>query len=213
MIRAVFFDIGETLVDETHAWGTWCEWLGIPRLTLFGVLGQVIERRGDHREVFQILRPGLDVEAEARRKDAAGLTGEYRSQDLYPDVAACLRGVRRGGRVVGIAGNQPESTERALRALDLPVDLIASSQRWGVAKPAQDFFDRVAEHAGCPPEEIAHVGDRVDNDVLPAVAVGMRAVLVRRGPWGYRHVSWPEAARADAVIDSLAELPDLLDAW
>ncbi len=35
------------------------------------------------------------------------------------------------------------------------------------------------------PSEVLYVGDRLDNDVLPAKSAGMQAVLIRRGPWGY----------------------------
>ena len=33
MIRAVVFDVGECLVDETREYGTWADWLGVPRHT------------------------------------------------------------------------------------------------------------------------------------------------------------------------------------
>lgn len=56
------------------------------------------------------------------------------------------------------------------------------------------------------PEQVAYVGDRLDNDVFPAKAAGMFAVFIRRGPWGYLHARGGEAACADARIDSLAEL-------
>jgi FMN phosphatase YigB (HAD superfamily) len=78
-----------------------------------------------------------------------------------------------------------------------------------VAKPSPQFFANVVLAAGVPAEQIVYVGDRLDNDVLPALAQGMLAVLIRRGPWGYVHACRREASRADAVIDSLAELLDL----
>ena len=61
--------------------------------------------------------------------------------------------------------------------------------------------------SGLPAGEIAYVGDRVDNDVEPALAAGMVAVHIRRGPWGYLHEPPPEALR----ITSLDELPAVLD--
>lgn len=56
------------------------------------------------------------------------------------------------------------------------------------------------------PAGVAYVGDRVDNDVLPAKAAGMFAVLVRRGPWGYLGARRPEAATADLRLDDLTSL-------
>jgi FMN phosphatase YigB (HAD superfamily) len=97
--------------------------------------------------------------------------------------------------------------------MGLPVDVIASSAGWGVEKPAPAFFTRVAEAANTAPERIAYVGDRLDNDVLPARAAGMVAVFLRRGPWGYLHALRPEVAQADIQIESLSELPARLRAY
>ena len=40
--RAVVFDVGETLIDESRLWGAWAEWLGVPPFTFFVALGTVI---------------------------------------------------------------------------------------------------------------------------------------------------------------------------
>ena len=60
-IRAVVFDVGETLVDETRAWTAWADALKVPRLTFLATLGGVNARGGDHREVFEILRPDVET--------------------------------------------------------------------------------------------------------------------------------------------------------
>jgi FMN phosphatase YigB (HAD superfamily) len=212
-IEVVFFDVGETLVDETRQWATWADWLGIPRLTFFAVLGGVIERGEHHRRVFELLRPGIDVAAERAARAAAGVFDGIDRTDFYPDVLPCLRVLREQGYKIGLAGNQPASAEQQLRAMELPVDFVASSAGWGVEKPSPEFFGRVAALAGVAPEAIAYVGDRVDNDVVPAAAAGMMSVFLRRGPWGYLQASWPEAARAHIRIDSLVELPVALNGY
>jgi FMN phosphatase YigB (HAD superfamily) len=89
---------------------------------------------------------------------------------------------------------------------DVGEPLIGSSGSWGVAKPASAFFDRVVSTLELAPAEIAYVGDRVDNDVVPALAAGIVAVHVRRGPWGYLHEPPPEAIR----VSRLGELPEAL---
>lgn len=211
MITAVALDVGETLVDETRQWGAWADWLGVPRLTFFAALGQVVERREDHRAVFDVVRPGIDVAAEAAARDRAGRGWTLTAEDLYPDALGCLAALHASGRVAVLAGNQPAAAERALRELGAPVDAVAGSASWGVAKPSSAFFARVAQLCGVPPGEIAYVGDRVDNDVVPAVEAGMRAVLVRRGPWATAQARWPEASRADAVVDDLTDLVAVLD--
>jgi FMN phosphatase YigB (HAD superfamily) len=111
---------------------------------------------------------------------------------------------------VGLAGNQPEDAETALADANTPADFIASSARWGVEKPSPLFFAKVVEAAGVPAGQIAYVGDRLDNDVLPALEAGMTAIFIRRGPWGYIHATWPEAAWASLRLETLADLPALL---
>jgi HAD superfamily hydrolase (TIGR01509 family) len=175
------------------------------------VLGAVIERREHHREVFRPFLPSMDVEGELARRRAAGHPTGLDPADLYPDALPGLRAVQQAGYAVGVAGNQPPAvTEELFAALDVRLDVLASSAAWGVEKPDPAFFHTLAAAAGLPPEQIAYVGDRVDNDVLPARAAGMRAVFLRRGPWGYVHDRWPEARDADARITSLADLPAAL---
>jgi len=209
-IRAIFFDVGETLVDETRQWGGWADWLGVPRLTFFAALGAVIERGEHHRRVFDLVRPGLDLAREQAARAAVGQVDLFDCSDFYPDALTCLATLKRQGYQIGLAGNQPAAAESALRGLDLPVDYVASSASWGVEKPSPEFFARVVTLAGVEPAEIAYVGDRVDNDVIPAAAAGMLAVFLRRGPWGYLQADRPEAALARIRIDSLAELPEAL---
>jgi FMN phosphatase YigB (HAD superfamily) len=209
-ISTVFFDVGETLVDETRQWGSWADWLGIPRLTFFAALGAVIERGQHHRRVFELVCPGMDLAREQAARAAAGHSEHFDRSDFYPDALPCLEALRRQGYRIGLAGNQPEGVEELLRAMELPADLITSSAGWGVEKPSPEFFARVAALAGAPPARIAYVGDRVDNDVAPAAAAGMAAVFLRRGPWGYLQASHPNASRAAIRLDGLAGLPEAL---
>lgn len=200
-MKAVVFDIGETLVDETRVWGVYADRAGVTRLTFFAALGAVIENRRHHRNVFEFL----------------GITDwidsvPYELEDLYDDAAPCLRELRKRGFWLGLVGNQPAGTESFLQRCGLEFDLVASSESWGVTKPDPAFFARVAQEVELEPRQIAYVGDRVDNDVLPARAAGMIAVFIRRGPWGYVQSHWPASREAHIRIDSLAELPEALDA-
>jgi HAD superfamily hydrolase (TIGR01549 family) len=209
-VGAVVFDVGETLVDETEAWGDWADWLDVPRLTFFAALGGVIARGGDHREVFALVRPGIDLAAEAEARRRAGRRPMVTIDDLYPDAAGCLRELNAAGYRLGIAGNQPAETEEVLRALDVPLDLVASSERWGVAKPDRAFFERIAADLRLPPADIAYVGDRIDNDIGPAAEAGMVAIFIRRGPWALIQAGQGSPLEATATVNSLAELPAVL---
>jgi HAD superfamily hydrolase (TIGR01662 family) len=204
--RAVFFDVGETLIDESTEYGTWADWLGIPRHTFSAMFGAVIARGEDYRQTFQHFKPGFDLAVERLRREEAGLGERFTEADLYPDARPCLQALKDRGFLVGIAGNQTAKAEKILRGLDLPADIIGTSASWGVEKPSPAFFEKLISAAGCPPGEIVYVGDRLDNDVRPALAAGLQAVLVQRGPWGYVQAADEDVNRAQLRVRSLLEL-------
>jgi HAD superfamily hydrolase (TIGR01662 family) len=208
-IRWVCFDVGETLIDESRQWAGWADWLGVTHLTFFATLGAVIAQRRHHREVFPLLRPGFDLAQARAERVAAGQAESFRAADLYPDVRPALARLRAAGVKIAIAGNQPAWAEAALAEMGLPADLVAASERWGVHKPDPAFFARLVAEASVPAAQIASVGDRLDNDVLPARAAGMWAIFIRRGPWGHIQATWPERSQAHATIETLAELPGM----
>lgn len=210
MISAVFFDVGETIVDESREFGTWADWLGVPRHTFSAVFGAAIARGRDYRETFQVFRPGFDLAAERERRAAAGQAESFGEENLYTDARPCLAALREQGLLVGLAGNQTARAETILRALDLPVDVIGTSDGWGVEKPSAAFFERIAVEAGCAADQVLYVGDRLDNDIRPAQAAGLTTALVRRGPWGYILHDPDVSSRCMFRIDSLAELPGLV---
>ena len=212
-LRAVLFDLGETLVSEERSWEAWADWLQVPRARLFAVMRTVIEQGDHHRRIFEILRPDVDVEAEEAKRASAGVPSHEELYDFYPDALGCLATLRAAGLRVGVAGNQHASVEAWLRRRLEPEDLIASSGAWGVQKPCPAFFARLIELANEPPEAIAYVGDRVDNDVVPAADAGIVTVFVRRGPWGEVHARWPGVERADIRVDDLAAAGAALIAW
>jgi HAD superfamily hydrolase (TIGR01509 family) len=186
----VVFDVGETLVDETGMWERAADSLGVPRFTVMGVLGGLAARGEQHGRVWEIL--GVEQPFAI-----------WQETDFYPDALPCLAALRERGLRVGAAGN----TRREAEAMIAPhVDLIGSSARWGVEKPSPEFYARLVEECGVEPARIAYVGDRVDNDVLPALAAGLVAVHIRRGPWGFLH----ETPLGALEIRGLGGLPALL---
>lgn len=196
-LRAVFLDVGEALVNEERYWREVARVARVEPHVLLAALGATIARGEEHRAVWR----DLELPPPEGLADVV-----YELDDLYPDALPCLETLRLRGYLVGLAGNQSAALERWTRDAGLPVDVIGSSASWGVRKPAPAFFERMIADAGCEPGEIAYVGDRVDNDVRPALAAGLVAVHLRRGPWG-RLQQTPSGVLA---IDSLAELPEAL---
>ncbi|MGH3116767.1 MAG: HAD family hydrolase [Gaiellales bacterium] len=190
-LKAVVFDVGETLFDETGIWERAADAAGVPRFTLMGILGGLAARGQRHTKAWEL----LGVERPASM---------FEPTDLYPDALPCIAELRSRNLVVGAVGNTPREVEDMLRD---QVDWVGSSARWGVEKPAPEFFARIIEESGAEAAaEVAYVGDRVDNDIEPALDAGMVAVHVRRGPWGFLHDPPPEALR----VRFLAELSGAL---
>jgi len=197
-VRGVVFDVGETLVSEERYWRGAAERIGVPPHVVWAALGVTIARGEHHRRIYEHL--GVDA--------PAGLT-YYDHDDFYPDALPCLAELRRRGFFLGVAGNQSHELEEWILGQRLELDLVASSARWGVEKPSPAFFERISAESGLQPAQLAYVGDRIDNDVVPARAAGFLAVHLRRGPWGMLQ---PGAEQAHLRLDSLADLPDALAA-
>ena len=208
MIRAVIFDVGECLVDETREYGTWADWLGVPRHTFHAMFGAVIAQGRDYRETFQEFQPGFDLYAERERRAEAGQPESFGENDLYPDVRNALAALRDDGLWLGIAGNQTVRAGKILRELfTKDVDLIGTSDDWGASKPDRAFFDRVAQVVPAEPGEMLYVGDRIDNDIRPAAAAGLHTALVHRGPWATIQWRTEEAEKLPTFrVESLLEL-------
>lgn len=190
-LKAVVFDVGETLIDETGMWERAADAAGVPRFTLMAILGGLAARGEHHSDAWRLL--GVEHPASS-----------WKAVDLYPDALPAIDSLRSCGLRVAAVGNTPAETEELLRE---HLEVLGSSGRWGVAKPAARFFEHVVSATGVAAREIAYVGDRVDNDVVPALEAGMVAVHIRRGPWGYLHEPPAQAIR----ITRLAELPEALD--
>jgi FMN phosphatase YigB (HAD superfamily) len=198
-IRAVAFDVGETLVNEERYWREVARITGIEPLALMAALGATIERGAEHSSVYDLL--GIT------RPDAVDDV-VYETADLYPDVLPCLEALKADGYLLALAGNQTAALEAWTRAALLPVDVIGSSASWGVRKPQLAFFERMVAELGLSPGEIVYVGDRLDNDVVPAAGGGLVAIHLRRGPWG--RLQREGADRAARTIESLLDLPGAL---
>ena len=209
-IKAIFFDVGETLINELRLWDGWAAYLGVSSDAFHAALDEAIAKDESHRTVLERFGRGIDFERAKQERAAQGDADMFDARDLYPDALPCLRTLRELGYVVGIAGNQPAGAVAALRDCGFEADVIASSTTMGDEKPSPRFFAKLQEAANVPMSSIAYVGDRLDNDILPARGAGMTAIFVERGPWGRTHARRPEIASASLVVTSLLQIPDAL---
>lgn len=108
---------------------------------------------------------------------------------------------------LGTIANQQPGLRNRLRALGIEpfFSAIVGSGDVGLKKPDPAIFKEALAQAQCPPKQAVMIGDRLDNDILPAQSLGMKTVWVRQGFGVYgnpRMLSKPP----DLVIQSISEL-------
>ena len=168
MSRWVVLDVGETLIDETRVWSIWADMLGIPRLTFMAGFGSLIARGVEFRDIFEMF--GFP-DWRDRWEEHEALYRGFQEHDLYPDALPAMTALRAKGYRLAVIANQPASRSEQLRALGVDAEVIAMSAEMQLFKPDPAFFERTLELIGSPdPASVAYVGDRVENDVLPATA-------------------------------------------
>lgn len=194
----LFFDLGSTLIDETAAYARRI------RETVDGSPVTVPEFEAAFKDFSA---QGFDGYAAAAAQFGLSKAPWHAEEEFpYADVEAVLRALRRRGYRLGVIANQQPGTERRLREWNLLqfFDVIAASAEVGAAKPDPGIFLWALRHADCAPQNAAMIGDRIDNDILPAKALGMKTVRILSGPSAsYRPADDP----ADRTVPSL---PDLL---
>ena len=197
-IKWLFFDMGSTLIDETRVYddifqkiadaaGVSAEYV---RTLAIGFYRQ--NKRG-HREVMRIL--GVEYPE---------WSPEY--EELYPDTVKCLQILEKKYHL-GIIANQIPGAEKRLEEMGIRryFDLIVSSAEEGIAKPDPGIFRIALTRAGCVPEQAVMIGDRIDNDIVPAKQMGMKTVRIRQGVGKYWNIQG-NCETPDYEADSLSEL-------
>jgi putative hydrolase of the HAD superfamily len=132
---------------------------------------------------------------------------------LRPEIDALLRKLRDRGLRLGIVANQPEMMrERLARAgIGELFDHQGLSGVTGVRKPDPRAFTLAAEALAVTPVDCVMVGDRIDNDIAPARALGMAAIRFRTGRHRRQKPRTPEET-PDADVTDVAELAAAIEA-
>jgi len=207
-IRAVFFDVGNTLLK--------------PHPSVSEVCRQVLAQAGHIHDLSVIdrLMPLVDAYYEDRYRDddtfwtseeetssvwvgmysvmcrelgihadAAELAGRVYDEfgdasrwRLYSDVLPAFERLRARDISLGIISNWDSRLTRVLDGLGVGeyVDTIVSSADVNLRKPDPRIFELACSRLGVRAGEAAHVGDHHYSDVVGATAAGLRAVLVDR---------------------------------
>lgn len=198
-VEWIFFDVGSTLVDETAAYDRRA------REMLWGT-GISFEEFDHKRTEFSAL--GLDGNSEAIRH--FGLTKTpWHPEDEAPfdDAHPTLEHLKRAGYRLGVIANQSIGAAQRLDSWGLLkfFDVVAVSAELGVSKPDRRIFEQALAWAGCLPRNSVMVGDRLDNDIIPAKSLGMGTVWIRKRLPKFQKIELGGQA-ADWVVSSLTEL-------
>ncbi|MEE1017675.1 MAG: HAD family hydrolase [Ruminococcus sp.] len=202
-IKWIFFDIGSTLVDESVAYQNRIE------RTIAGTNVTYDDFYNKMVEISKYNQSGYN-----KALEAYGLkTVPWNSDDefVYPEAKNCLSELSKHYKI-GIIANQNLGSEERLEKLGLlkHIDLVIASAEEGVAKPDLRIFQIALARADCKPEEAVMVGDRLDNDIIPANKIGMTTVWIKHGFGGYAELKEIEE-HPDYTINNLNDLLNLLE--
>ena len=202
-IKWIFFDIGSTLVDESVAYQNRIE------RTIAGTNVTYDDFYNKMVEISKYNQSGYN-----KALEAYGLkTVPWNSDDefVYPETENCLSELSKHYKI-GIIANQNLGSEERLEKLGLlkHIDLVIASAEEGVAKPDLRIFQIALDRANCKPEEAVMVGDRIDNDIIPANKIGMTTVWIKQGFGGYAELKEIEE-HPDYTINNLNDLLNLLE--
>jgi putative hydrolase of the HAD superfamily len=193
MLRAVFFDVGNTLLR--------------PHPSVSAVVKEILAEWGHEQELETIDQylPLVDEYYEDRyREDDTFWTNEDEASEVwvgmysllcrrlgidedaeaiaYDDVVPALGRLSEHGMRLGVISNWDSRLTRLIEGLGLAENLatIVCSAEVGLHKPDPRIFELACTRVGLPPNECAHVGDHHYADVVGAEAVGMLPVLIDR---------------------------------
>ena len=226
-LKAVFFDMGGTLIDMKADKSSHLLVLEATKAR-YGLDISVVElhnRIVDYLERFQSSqtkhwRPILELTEEAFRQEMArlGIDADRRDSDwfmktykstyrkgvkLAAGTLDVLRGARQLSLHVGILSDADEEWASLLidsLGIRIFLDSITTSQAVGVGKPNPKMFYAALRKAKCEPGEAILVGDSLERDVRGAKAVGMKAA----------HLDPSPSMEADYQLKSMAELLPVL---
>jgi len=198
----IFFDLGSTLIDESAAAELRIREAarrsGAPYDECFA---KTAEYFAHGKSGYAELAKELHIQLPPWHSEA---------ERLYPDTEDCLR--RLSARYkIGIIANQNAGVRGRLAQFGILqyFDVIASSAETGAAKPDRRLFDIALKQAACAPERAMMIGDRLDNDITPAKALGMKTLWLKRG-FCARAVPRTESETPDFIAENLTEVTERL---
>jgi HAD superfamily hydrolase (TIGR01458 family) len=175
------------------------------------------EQHGGKPSVHLVVRDSVLPEfSEFPREDTAPdfvVVGDIGAAWSYPLMTTIFRELHRGAELIAMHKNRFFQTEEGL-SMDIGgfvagLEFVTGHEARIIGKPSSRFFQLAMDSLGHPRENVAMIGDDIENDVGGGQAVGLNGILVKTGK--YRDGCIEKAGvTPDAVLESIEELPDLL---
>lgn len=203
-VKWIFFDVGSTLMDETEAYNHRVREM---------IAGTDITFSAFDSKRIELAKQGFDGNSEAIKHFGLEKTPwHWEDEKPFEDAAETLEALKERGYHLGIIANQVPGAAQRLATWGLLkyFDVVAASAELGVAKPDSAIFEKALELAGCQPCVSVMVGDRLDNDIRPAKALGMQTVWIRKGLSQYQPVDLGKNV-ADRIINNLPDLKAIFE--
>lgn len=203
-MKVLFFDVGYTLVNEDTVWEARCrdqaktkeaKKLGLSEADIYHEIEIAsISRKPQFRTLID--KYGF--------KEVAPYRTEL--ETLYNEAPAVIKALSQKYEL-GIIANQLDGLKERLQAFDLLqyFKYIISSWDVKIMKPDIRIFEYVLDKTNCAPQETCMIGDRLDNDILPAKSLGMKTVWIKQG-FGALQKPLSKAEEPDYTINKLSEL-------
>jgi 2-haloacid dehalogenase len=116
----------------------------------------------------------------------------------FPDVRAALERLRERFKLVIISNTDNDLIIHNVRNIGVPFDHVITAEQARAYKPSPRIFQHALEVLGCRPEEILHVAQGFEYDIVPAHQLGWARVWINR----FGHPG-------DLAYGPYTELPDL----
>lgn len=202
-IKWLFFDVGSTLVDETECYNHRIQ-------DAIAGTNITFEEFNEKRMFFAKQNLKGDIEA-LRFFGLAKTPWHHEDEKPYDDTESVLKALCERGYNIGVIANQAAGTQKRLENWGLMkyIQLVIASAEEGVAKPDKRIFEIALERSMCSPSEAVMIGDRIDNDIIPAKEMGMATIWVKQG-FGKYWTFTNESEKADFEVNNLTELLALL---
>ena len=197
-IKWLFFDVGSTLIDESKVYEDRMKKIAELSGTVYG---QVYE----YAMSFYKKNKKGDLEA-ARQLGVELPKWESQYERLYKDTRDCLKKLSVIYKI-GVIANQSLGTCERLENFGIKkyIDLVIASVEEGVSKPDRRIFEIALERSRCKPENAVMVGDRIDNDIVPAKQLGMKTIWVKQGFGSLWNIT-DESEKADIEVNNLSDI-------